>query len=104
MTSSEGCLLAPVEVLVEPRRRIEDALHQLLLGIGRTLVQVLLEDGEEVGLILLGHADQHADDLDRQPQREVAHEVEVVTPDEPVDDLLAERPDLGLEARPRPAG
>ena len=61
-------------------------------------MQILLEHRKEVGLVGLGDADQHADHLHRQSQREVGHEVERVTPDEPVDDLDAELPDLGLES------
>ena len=40
-------LLAPVEVLVEPRGRVEDALQHFRLGVRRRLVRVRLEDREQ---------------------------------------------------------
>ena len=68
-----------------------------MVAVGGVLVQVLLEDRQELRLILLRHADEHADDLHRQLEREVLHEVEPLAPDQAVDDLLAQSTDLALE-------
>lgn len=99
-----GVLLSPVEVVVEPRRRVQDALQHLLLGIGGALVRAGLEHRQQVGLVLAGNADEHANHLHGQAQGEVLHEVESVPPFEVVDDLLADPPDLGLEAGHGPGG
>jgi hypothetical protein len=104
MTSSDGVLLAPVEVLVEPPGRLEDALEGRTLGVGAALVQVLLERREQLGLVLAGHADQHPDDLHRQLEGEVAHEVEVVAALDAVEDLDGQPADLVLQAVDRTRG
>jgi len=53
ITSFGRVLLAPVEVVVEPRGRGEDPVHQAALLIAVVVVQGLLEHREEVGLVLL---------------------------------------------------
>ena len=99
-----GVLGAPVDVVLEHARRWRRSPAWTAIGSPgtvRRLASVLFADGD---LVLLGDAEQHADDPHRQLGGELGDDVEAVGADQRVEAADAVLADLVFERRHPPRG
>ena len=104
MRSSRGSLPALLAHLVGVGVHAHRRLHALLRRVRRVEAERDLGPVEDLLAVVLGHADEVGDHVQRQPEREVPDEVAAGAAGEVVDEALAPGPRPGRSGRRRGVG